>query len=358
MTRTTVAIIGAGLAGLNAARLLHRAGVDFQLFEARDRAGGRILTVDASGMPSEDGFDLGPSWFWPQMQPAIGDLVAALGLPSFAQHSTGDFVFERGMGESPHRMPGMRQEPPSMRLVGGTAALVRALLRDLPQAALQFGTPVTALRLGQAGVEVTAGGQTLEAQHVIVAMPPRLLAETVVLHPAPRPQDLARWTATATWMAPHAKVVILYDRPFWREAGFSGMAQSLIGPLAEIHDATTASGQAALFGFAAVPAANRAAIGKDTLTRAVIQQVTRLLGLEAGAPRATLVMDWAADPWTATAADSTAAGHPVPWPGNWVTGDWAGRLIMAGSETSPVEPGYLAGAVEASDLAVARVLGM
>lgn len=358
MTRTTVAIIGAGLAGLNAARLLHRAGVDFQLFEARDRAGGRILTVDASGAASEDGFDLGPSWFWPQMQPAIGTLVAGLGLPSFAQHSTGDFVFERGMGERPHRMPGMAQEPVSMRLVGGTAALLRALLRDLPQAALQFGTPVTALRLGHAGVEVTAGGQRLEARHVIVAMPPRLLAEKVALHPAPRPQDLARWKATATWMAPHAKVVVLYDRPFWRAAGFSGMAQSLIGPLAEIHDATTASGQAALFGFVAVPATHRATIGEDALTRAVIQQVTRLFGAEAGAPRATLVMDWAADPWTATAADSTAAGHPVPWPGNWVTGDWAGRLIMAGSETSPVEPGYLAGAVEASELAVARVLGL
>ena len=358
MTRTPVAIIGAGLAGLNAARLLHRAGVDFQLFEARDRAGGRILTVDASGAPAEDGFDLGPSWFWPQMQPAISDLVAGLGLRSFAQHSAGDLVFERVAGERPHRMPGMAPDPQSMRLVGGTAALVRALLRDLPQSALHFGSPVTALRLGHAGVEMTAGGQTLGARHVILALPPRLLAERVALHPAPMPQDLARWKATATWMAPHAKVVVLYDRPFWRGAGFSGTAQSLVGPLAEIHDATTASGKAALFGFSGVPASNRAAIGKDTLTRAVIQQLTRFFGPEAASPNATLVMDWAADPWTATSADRTATGHPSPWPGGWVTGDWAARLIMAGSEASPVEPGYLAGAVEASERAVARVLAL
>lgn len=357
MTRTTVAIIGAGLAGLNAARLLNRAGVDFQLFEARDRAGGRILTVDASGAPAEDGFDLGPSWFWPQMQPAIGDLVAGLGLPSFTQHSAGDLVFDRAMDEKPHRMPGMRQEPQSMRLVGGTAALVRALLRDLPQEKLHFNMPVTALRLGHEAVEVTAGGRTLDARRVILALPPRLLAEQVTLHPAPMPQDLARWQATATWMAPHAKIVVLYDRPFWREAGFSGMAQSLVGPLAEIHDATTASGKAALFGFSGVPATNRAAIGKDALTRAVIQQLSRLFGPEAAFPNATLVMDWAADPWTATAADHTATGHPAPWLGEWVTGDWAGRLVMAGSETSPVEPGYLAGAAEASERAVARVLG-
>ena len=58
MTSTDVAIVGGGLAGLNAARQLQRQGVDFQLFEARDRFGGRILTVDAAGCPAEDGFDL------------------------------------------------------------------------------------------------------------------------------------------------------------------------------------------------------------------------------------------------------------------------------------------------------------
>ena len=45
ISQTQVAIIGGGLAGLPAAHLLHRAGVSFQLFEARDRLGGRILTV-------------------------------------------------------------------------------------------------------------------------------------------------------------------------------------------------------------------------------------------------------------------------------------------------------------------------
>jgi monoamine oxidase len=78
MIDTTVAIIGAGLAGLNAARLLHRAGVDFHLFEARDRVGGRILTVDELGALADDGFDLGPSWFWPQMHPVMGELIDEL----------------------------------------------------------------------------------------------------------------------------------------------------------------------------------------------------------------------------------------------------------------------------------------
>jgi hypothetical protein len=48
-------------------------------------------------------------------------------------------------------------------------------------------------------------------------------------------------------MAPHAKFFALHDHLFWRDAGLSGTSQSFVGPLAEIHDATAASGKPALF---------------------------------------------------------------------------------------------------------------
>ena len=67
-----------GLAGLSAAHLLQKAGVEFHLFEARDRAGGRILSVVDLGVLAEHGFDLGPSWFWPQMYPVMGEFVGRL----------------------------------------------------------------------------------------------------------------------------------------------------------------------------------------------------------------------------------------------------------------------------------------
>ncbi|HJT39447.1 MAG TPA: NAD(P)-binding protein [Sphingobium sp.] len=59
--QTKVAIVGGGLAGLYAARLLNAVGVDFRLLEARDRFGGRVLSIDDTGQLSDDGFDLGPS---------------------------------------------------------------------------------------------------------------------------------------------------------------------------------------------------------------------------------------------------------------------------------------------------------
>jgi len=357
MTDTQVAILGAGLAGLNAARLLHHAGIDFMLFEARNRPGGRILTLGETGGPDNDGFDLGPSWFWPEMQPAIGDLVAELGLPAFGQHSEGDVIFERMSREAAHRFPGLRQEPQSMRLVGGSAALIRALLADLPHDRLHFESRVSGMRMTTDDIELTVQHtdlrpEAVKAAQVIAALPPRILATTLHFDPMPEARTLRRWQDTPTWMAPHAKVFAIYERPFWREAGFSGTAQSMVGPLSEIHDATTASGRAALFGFVGMGAQQRAKLGDSALIEACIQQLARIFGLEAAHPRATLYKDWASDPLTATSGDWMAADHPHGAGGDWVTGAWRDRLTLAGSETSPREAGYLAGAVEASRRAV------
>ena len=361
MRQTQVAIIGAGLAGLHAARLLRAANVEFVLLEARDRLGGRILTVDEAGCPAEDGFDLGPSWYWPRMQPAIADVVAELGLSAFGQNSDGDVLFERMSREGPQRYRASAQEQLSFRLAGGTAALVRALARALPHAHVRLRAPVTAMALGGDGVELTirrAGEatETLVADQVIAAVPPRLLDATVAFTPEQDTAAARRWRGTPTWMAPHAKFFALYERPFWREAGLSGTAQSMVGPMPEMHDATTASGRAALFGFLGIGADQRAALGEEALSGACLEQLARLFGPEARHPRATLFKDWAADPLTATAADRDGGGHPAADPTPWVAGPWREHLTLGGSETSPSEPGYLAGAVVAATRAVAETL--
>ena len=53
-----VIVVGAGMAGLVAARLLHDSGFVVTVLEARDRIGGRTWTDDSLGAP----LDLGGSW--------------------------------------------------------------------------------------------------------------------------------------------------------------------------------------------------------------------------------------------------------------------------------------------------------
>lgn len=355
MTHSPVAILGGGLAGLNAARLLHRAGVDFQLYEARERFGGRILTVDATGQSADEGFDLGPSWFWPQMQPDIAALVSELGLPSFGQHSTGDLIFERMSREGPRRYPTPPQEATSFRLVGGSAALVRALLADLPQDRLVANAPVSVIAQEDGLLRLTLPMGNATADTVIAALPPRLLHKTVRFTPDLAPETAQLWQRTPTWMAPHAKFFALYDQPTWRRAGLSGTAQSMVGPMPEIHDATTVDGKAALFGFLGVGAADRARLGVAALQQACLQQLIRLFGQDVAHPTAMLFKDWAVDPLTSVALDVTETGHPEPV-ACWVHAPWSERLLLCGSESSPREPGYLSGAVAASIEAVAAFL--
>jgi monoamine oxidase len=361
MSKKQVVVIGAGLAGLYTAHALHSSGIDVLVVEARDRIGGRILTVDESGQATDDGFDLGPSWYWPQMQPAMGEFVAELGLQSFYQNSVGDVVFERMSREQPQRYSPAMESQQSMRLAGGTGSAVRALAKKLPDAALRLQTTVTAIALKDAGVELTlrnADGkeEVMIADRVVAALPPRLLGAAVEFSPPQESAMAARWRSTPTWMAPHAKFFAIYDRPFWRQDGLSGTAQSMVGPMVEIHDATTASGKAALFGFLGVGTSQRQSLGDDVLKQACLAQLGKLFGPAAATPRASILKDWARDPLTATPADLSDGAHPQPGSPVWVSDAWRGRLLLAGSETSPSEPGYLAGAVTAARLAAETIL--
>jgi monoamine oxidase len=84
MARTDVVVVGAGLAGLSAARDLARAGTDVVLLEARNRAGGRVEQTELA-----DGrlVQLGGEVVGPFHESYVG-LVGELGLtlePSFPQ---------------------------------------------------------------------------------------------------------------------------------------------------------------------------------------------------------------------------------------------------------------------------------
>ena len=387
-----LAIVGGGLSGLYAAYVLEQQGVQgCVLLEARDSLGGRIVSAPAAGQPAPrpatkknpgtdsgggagagmgtvttDRVDLGPTWFWPEGQHQLARLVHDLGLQSFAQFDAGDTVVEPALPGLPARVRGCAQVPASVRLVGGMASLVEALHSRLQSTRIHTGQAVRRLRVAPDCVEIDSEGQdadrgtttTWRAEHVLLALPPRLVEHGIAFSPALPPALALQWHATATWMAPHAKYLAVYAAPFWRAQGLSGTARSARGPLVEIHDACMPGGSAALFGFVGVPAQVRHSVSAEEVRAHCRAQLVRLFGSAAATPTAEHLQDWALDPFTATAADGHAGGGhlaaQVPAPGA-AAGPWHGRFTGIASEWSPQFPGYLAGAIEAASLGVEAV---
>ncbi|MSO42209.1 MAG: flavin monoamine oxidase family protein [Solirubrobacterales bacterium] len=86
-----VVVVGAGLAGLSAARRIKQAGREVVVLEARDRVGGRTLNE-----PIGDGkiVEIGGQWVGPTQHRALS-AIEDLGLETFPTYGEGRNLFER-----------------------------------------------------------------------------------------------------------------------------------------------------------------------------------------------------------------------------------------------------------------------
>jgi monoamine oxidase len=339
--RVDVAVVGAGVGGLSAARALAAAGRSVVVLEGRDRVGGRLLSVQLDDV----GLDLGATWFWPGER-RVERLVDDLGLATYPQHLTGVAVFEAA--DAVHRLRDNPLDVPSRRLVAGMQAVAAGLADLLEPGTVRLRWPVREVTEHQDGLAVGGPEGRIRAAHVILAVPPALAAGTLRFDPALPAPLAALAAATPVWMGAVAKVVVRYAEPFWRSAGLAGAAVSHRGPLTEIHDASGPTGvPAALFGFADARA--------DLREERIVEQLRRLFGRGAD-PVEVRVQNWSQEAFTAPPGVELLTDHRAFGHGLFGRPAYGGRLHWASTETSPHSPGHVEGALAAAELAASAVL--
>jgi monoamine oxidase len=127
-TDADVVVVGAGIAGLMAARELVAAGKHVVVLEARDRVGGRVLNHRLSDGTT---VELGGQWIGPT-QLRMAKLAAELGLGTFPTYNTGDHLLRFGDKQGRYRGTIPRLGPLVLTDIGQAQARFDRLAARVP----------------------------------------------------------------------------------------------------------------------------------------------------------------------------------------------------------------------------------
>jgi monoamine oxidase len=344
--KVDVVVVGAGIGGLAAARQLIAQGLSVVVLEARDRAGGRLLSISQSGIR----LDLGATWFWPN-EPRITKLIKDLGLATFPQYISGDAMYETQEGTQ--RLQGNPIDVPSGRFLNGAQELAQAIAKGLPTGAVRFDQPVSRIIATREEIQAQTPGGIFTADSLVLAVPPALAVSSIKFSPAlpDRLFELAK--ITPVWMGAITKMVAQYSEPFWRRDGLSGSAISYVGPMHEIHDMSGPEGNpAALFGFAPSMTAGEPTVSAEK----VLHQMSALFGPNAAKPEQLFISDWRKERFTSPPGAERLNSYEVFGHSVYATPALGGRLHWASTETASEYPGHIEGALAAADRAANAVM--
>lgn len=231
-----IAIIGAGMSGLAAAHKLALAGKSVEVFEARDRIGGRVWTDDRLGFP----LDLGGSWIHGingnpliPLSDSVGqtrvetneDDILLLGrggrrlkeakLPEWVNNVV-TYQHDAGANrDQVNRMAYLWQndyDGPEVIFPDGYADILKALEGDY---IVHLSQAVNQVNLQESGVQMRVGPgglQTFDA--VLVTVPLGVLKAGSIRFDPPLPAK-KRAAIDALGMGTLDKVYLLFDEVFW-----------------------------------------------------------------------------------------------------------------------------------------------
>ncbi|MET0969880.1 MAG: NAD(P)/FAD-dependent oxidoreductase [Tardiphaga sp.] len=379
-----VAIIGAGAAGLGAARALEASGLSVVVLEARDRIGGRAQTIMAApGIP----FDLGCEWLHSADKNDFVGIAGELGFvvdktrppwrdhaydAAFSKAQRAEFFkaidafydraeqaaeddadapaatcLEPGNAWNPiidavstyingfelkdvslHDMDAYEDTEVNWRLPRGYGALIAAYGASCPVA---LATEVTVIDHSGMRVRIETSRGTLSAAHVIVAVPTNLLAHEQVRFQPPLPAKVA--AADGLPLGADNKVMLALDDAdkFPADTGLRGA--SLRTDVGSFH--LRPSGLPCIAGFFGGTFARELEdAGDGALAAQAIDELVALLGADIRRKLTPLAESrWGHDRFAQGAYSAARPGHADARAALATPVD--GRLFFAGEATSP-----------------------
>ncbi len=244
-------------------------------------------------------------------------------------------------------------EHPEAELIHGGAGQIPARIAAELRPRLHLECPVHRIENSPEGLTMETAAGRFAGRFAILALPP-LLADSIAFSPAlPRPrQEVQRRMK----MGRCAKILVSYERPFWRERGLAGIG---IGNLPWIELCADSSDPERIVGvMAAFVVGERysrwSAFPSETRRQAILGDLATYFGPAAHSPASYDEVDWPSDPWTRGAF----AGY-LP-PGMWTSSGTAltesvGPIHWAGTESATEWPGFFEGALAAAESAAAAV---
>ncbi|RZL01665.1 MAG: FAD-dependent oxidoreductase [Rubrivivax sp.] len=242
------------------------------------------------------------------------------------------------------------------RIVGGSQSIALGMARELGGRIL-FRAAARSVKQDGGGIVVAGDGFTVRAQHAVVAMAP-WMASRLSYEPLDGPTQVRLQLMQRVPMGSAWKVHVVYDRPFWRDAGLSGQVTSDAFLPKIVFDTTppTAGAPGVIMAFIDGQDARDAALLAPAARKAqVLQALAVFFGPKAATPLAYMENNWQ--------AENFSGGAPTGvFPPGVLTGFGPslrapiGKLHWAGTETSSIWTGYMEGAVRSGERAAQEII--
>jgi len=227
-------------------------------------------------------------------------------------------------------------------------------MADAMKENIYVSTPVKKIEYSKNGALVFSEKQAWKTKKVIVAVPPNISDRIEYNPPLPAGRDVMTQKIGQSSVI---KMVLVYEKPFWRKEGLNGLAQCDRGLVRSVADSSPNDGTK---GVLTVLSGGRyarelAALDKQYRQQIVLKELSSLFGPKAKQPIQFYEKDWMEEPWI-------RGGYAAHFPPGVITGfgEWLRRPIgpihWASTETADEWKFYMEGAVQSGERAAKEVL--